>query len=195
MRCFSSPGSPPAPMNSAQDTPKGVGFPIRKSPDQSLLATPRGLSQRATSFIASRCQGIHQMPFSRLRATSIRRDKPKTHERSREKTLPEPPTDLPPPPTRRSRAPSEAKYLFTMPKNENDRRRQTPPAKTCFHEYPDPANPTGPFHVPGVGGGERVRTDDLLLAKQVLSQLSYAPIRGQKSMVKAQRSRQSSSDF
>ena len=26
------------------------------------------------------------------------------------------------------------------------------------------------------GGGERVRTDDLLLAKQVLSQLSYAPI-------------------
>ena len=96
MRCFSSPGSPPTPMNSAQDTPKGVGFPIRKSPDQSLLATPRGLSQRATSFIASRCQGIHQMPFSRLRATSIRRDKPKTHERSREKTLPEPPTDLPP---------------------------------------------------------------------------------------------------
>ena len=28
---------------------------------------------------------------------------------------------------------------------------------------------------PRVGGGERVRTDDLLLAKQVLSQLSYAP--------------------
>ena len=26
-----------------------------------------------------------------------------------------------------------------------------------------------------VGGGERVRTDDLLLAKQVLSQLSYGP--------------------
>ncbi len=63
-----------------------------------------------------------------------------------------------------------------MPKNENDRRRQTPPAKTCFHEYPDPANPTAPFHAPGVGGGERVRTDDLLLAKQVLSQLSYAPV-------------------
>ena len=28
---------------------------------------------------------------------------------------------------------------------------------------------------PKIGGGERVRTDDLLLAKQVLSQLSYAP--------------------
>ncbi len=29
-----------------------MGFPIRKSPDQSLLAAPRGLSQLATSFIA-----------------------------------------------------------------------------------------------------------------------------------------------
>ena len=30
------------------------------------------------------------------------------------------------------------------------------------------------------GGGERVRTDDLLLAKQALSQLSYTPVRGQR---------------
>ena len=29
------------------------GFPIRKSPDQSLLTATRGLSQLATSFIAS----------------------------------------------------------------------------------------------------------------------------------------------
>ena len=40
-----------------------VGFPIRKFPDQSLLATPRNLTQRATSFIASYRQGIHQTPF------------------------------------------------------------------------------------------------------------------------------------
>jgi hypothetical protein len=40
-----------------------VGCPIRKSSDQSLLAAPQGFSQRATSFIASRRQGIHQMPF------------------------------------------------------------------------------------------------------------------------------------
>ena len=39
------------------------GFPIRKSPDQSLLAAPRGLSQLATSFIASYCQGIHHAPL------------------------------------------------------------------------------------------------------------------------------------
>ena len=42
------------------------GFPIRISTDQSLLAAPHGFSQRATSFIASQCQGIHQMPFSCL---------------------------------------------------------------------------------------------------------------------------------
>ena len=40
-----------------------VGFPIRKSPDQSLLAAPRGLSQLATSFIACFCLGIHHAPL------------------------------------------------------------------------------------------------------------------------------------
>ena len=42
------------------------GFPIRKSTDQRLLTSPRSLSQRATSFIASQCQGIHQMPLRHL---------------------------------------------------------------------------------------------------------------------------------
>ena len=39
------------------------GFPIRKSPDQCLLAAPRGLSQLATSFFACFCQGIHHAPL------------------------------------------------------------------------------------------------------------------------------------
>lgn len=56
-------------MDSVWDTACAVGFPIRKSSDQSLLAAPRSLSQRATSFIASQCQGIHQMPFRRLIST------------------------------------------------------------------------------------------------------------------------------
>ena len=43
--------------------PLRVGCPIRISTDQSLLAAPHGFSQRATSFIASWCQGIHRMPF------------------------------------------------------------------------------------------------------------------------------------
>ena len=46
--------------------PKKVGFPIRIFPDQSLLAAPQDFSQPVTSFFASRCQGIHQMPFRRL---------------------------------------------------------------------------------------------------------------------------------
>ena len=50
------------------------GFPIRKCADQSLLSAPRTLSQSATSFIASQCQGIHEMPLRRLIFT--RRDKP-----------------------------------------------------------------------------------------------------------------------
>ena len=53
-------------MDSAEDRPCGRGCPIRRSPDHSLLAAPRGLSQRAASFIASQCQGIHQMPLSCL---------------------------------------------------------------------------------------------------------------------------------
>src|SRR3569832_2596409 len=40
-----------------------VGFPIRRLPDQRVLAPPRYLSQLATSFIASLRQGIRQKPF------------------------------------------------------------------------------------------------------------------------------------
>ena len=47
-------------------TSQKVGFPIRKSTDQRVLTSTRSLSQPATSFIASDCQGIHQMPFKTL---------------------------------------------------------------------------------------------------------------------------------
>ena len=52
-------------MYSGRDTLEGVGFPIRTSADQRSLASPRGFSQRATSFIASWRQGIHRTPLSR----------------------------------------------------------------------------------------------------------------------------------
>ena len=48
-----------------------VGFPIRKSLDQSPFAAPQGLSQRTTSFIASQHQGIHQIPLRHLIASII----------------------------------------------------------------------------------------------------------------------------
>ena len=46
-----------------QSCPWAVGCPIRRSRDQRSLASPPGFSQRATSFIASRRQGIHQKPL------------------------------------------------------------------------------------------------------------------------------------
>jgi hypothetical protein len=53
-------------MYSCAGLAEARGFPIRKFTDQSLFAAPRNLSQRTTSFIASQCQGIHQMLLSRL---------------------------------------------------------------------------------------------------------------------------------
>ena len=48
-----------------------VGFPIRKSSDQSSFAAPQGLSQRTTSFIASQRLGIHRMLLRHLIALMI----------------------------------------------------------------------------------------------------------------------------
>ena len=53
----------PAPMNSGRDDralPR-PGYPIRKSPGQSVLAAIRSLSQLTTSFIACWHQGIRHM--------------------------------------------------------------------------------------------------------------------------------------
>jgi hypothetical protein len=65
LRCFSSPRAPRVPMYSAHGTQAfpWVGFPIRRSPDQSLLTAPRGLSQSTTSFIGSWRQGIRRTPL------------------------------------------------------------------------------------------------------------------------------------
>jgi hypothetical protein len=40
-----------------------AGFPIRRSPDHSLLAASRSFSQLSTSFFASDRLGIHRAPF------------------------------------------------------------------------------------------------------------------------------------
>src|SRR6202162_3844787 len=66
-------------MKSDEDTRYRVGCPIRTSRDHRSLASPPGFSQRATSFIASQCQGIHQMPLLALdprRNLLFRRTKP-----------------------------------------------------------------------------------------------------------------------
>ena len=60
LRCFSSVSSLHTvyKFNSGYPT-SGVGCPIRKSPDKSLLTATRGLSQSTTSFIGQEDQGIH----------------------------------------------------------------------------------------------------------------------------------------
>ena len=60
LRCFTSPGWLALRRDASCPAP---GFPIRTSWDHSLCAAPPGLSQLTTSFIASRCQGIHRAPL------------------------------------------------------------------------------------------------------------------------------------
>ena len=65
LRWFTSLRCLPQPMDSAEDLPvlPGRGFPIRKSPGQSLFAAHRGLSQLTASFIDFWRQGIHRTPL------------------------------------------------------------------------------------------------------------------------------------
>src|SRR6478609_8228767 len=64
-----------------------VGFPIRRSSDQSSFAAPQGLSQRTTSFIASQRQGIHQMLLRHLITLMINVRPAKAEHRSNKKDL------------------------------------------------------------------------------------------------------------
>ena len=66
LRCFNSAGiaSQSLCVQLRNNSRLGLmGFPIRKSPGQSVFAATRGLSQLATSFIALHHQGIHQLPL------------------------------------------------------------------------------------------------------------------------------------
>ena len=53
-----------------------LGFPIRTSPDHSLLATSRGFSQLTTSFFAYLRQGIHTHALSSLTTKFTRHTQP-----------------------------------------------------------------------------------------------------------------------
>jgi hypothetical protein len=168
-------------MDSAGDTAEAVGCPIRKSTDRSLLAAPRGLSQRAASFIASQCQGIHQMPFRRLISFSYA---PRAGE------SPQRPRPARAHPFQMHHRPNRQSFLAERPTC-----RVVLGHKFSSHvKDPIPASagicvlsrgyllaighrrssfvilPRSP------GGGGRDRTDDLMLAKHALSQLSYAPL-------------------
>ncbi len=64
LRCFSSPGSLHTAMDSLYDDRLNLpGFPIQRSADHGIFATPRSLSQLITSFFGSQCQGIRPAPY------------------------------------------------------------------------------------------------------------------------------------
>ena len=58
-------------------------------------------------------------------------------------------------------------YFFQIVKEPNSPRLKSPEASKLK---------SARFQTLRIGGGERDRTDDLLLAKQALSQLSYTPV-------------------
>jgi hypothetical protein len=125
LRCFSSPRSPRAPMDSARDAAvlPAAGFPIRKSADRSLF----GSSPR---LIAA---------FHVLRRLLTPRHPP-----------------------------SALTSLATNHPTQISRRFRILVSRFDFQRTPTRTRP------PRSGDG-RVRTDDLLRARQALSRLSYAP--------------------
>ena len=173
-----------------------MGFPIRKSTDQRVFAPPRSLSQRITSFIACACQGIHQLPLRHL-IVLIANAHPKialqTVLAQKDQLLEIGPgarlgkpimcgrLSVSPRQTRAFDARSaerskpigdrtqakESEQIFSL-------RCQTEQAADLRSAAKPFANDFHPLNT-RYGGAGRDRTDDILLAKQALSQLSYGP--------------------
>jgi hypothetical protein len=164
-----------------------VGFPIRTSADQSFFAAPRGLSQRSTSFIASQRQGIHRMPLGHLIALIINAHPARQRKRSSVHIAAHMT-----PPRRRFSSPCHAIMLRCSEIAHRSRRcvtidsRSDPTSSRCqisrlrirLRDLMAQAKDVLCGRAQGsAGGARRNRTDDLLLAKQALSQLSYGPSR------------------
>ena len=160
-----------------------MGFPIRKSSDQSSFAAPQGLSQRTTSFIASQRQGIHRMLLRHLITLMIdvRRSDPRIR-----------PADL----IRKTIAARTFRLGRLLAEHIRSRARSRPRWSSGLGSPTLGYVPSSRFQTPArglrhgriafdpgllrsdrSGGARRDRTDDLMLAKHALSQLSYGPER------------------
>src|SRR5215469_14279495 len=176
-------------MDSDSDTACAVGCPIRRSRDQRLLASPPGLSQRATSFIASQCQGIHQMPFiTRLSTTPNGKDQTASLQlisSPMRQTLLKthvghiPAAHLPSLAAGRRTCrtcPPRSCHILASSPSQSANRNGSVITSVAKRDFLPSSDRNAPLRLPTRnGGGERDRTDDLLLAKQALSQLSYTP--------------------
>ena len=128
-------------------------YPERVSPFghpriKACLAAPRGLSQLATSFIASWHQGIHRLPL--LAWPQNKWHKP---------------------------MPTNCLGLLANKLSKSrwctDERRRLDAGSATAASFRSRWQSSNWFRRDG--GGERIRTDDLLRARQALSQLSYTP--------------------
>lgn len=71
----------------ANHTQLWLGYPIRKPPDQRTLANSPRLSPATTSFIGTRCQGIHQTLKTKNKPINKKHQPPQKKERSTNKIL------------------------------------------------------------------------------------------------------------
>ena len=138
LRCFTSPRSPHHPihvqMMVAQHNPGQVppfGHPRIKA----RSPTPRGISQAATSFISSWCQGIHRMPHK----TTQQKTHPQTHHHNSSR-----PTGRTPPHTPRANAGRTTK--------KGDARRQQRCSQPLYKSQTTHHNHHNPSTRPGPGG-------------------------------------------
>ena len=136
LRCFTSPRSPHHPihvqMMVAQHNPGRVppfGHPRIKA----RSPTPRGISQAATSFISSWCQGIHRMPH-------------KTTQQKTRPTSPPPPQQQQQRARRATRPPHPTRERRTNNKKRRGRAQTTKMLATTIQITNNPPQPPQPQH-------------------------------------------------
>jgi hypothetical protein len=106
------------------------GFPIRTSADQRSLASPRGFSQRATSFIASWRQGIHRTPLSRSRSHTTARTQDQT---APTRSTPCASAEMQPEPTLSHTLAYAYQPILSSPVKDHPPTRQAPPGQAPSH--------------------------------------------------------------
>ena len=143
--------------------------PFRNLRIKACLAAPRSLSQLATSFIASWRQGIHRLPLIAW---------PQNNRYNHAEHLLYPYPNCQTANMNDSSITTKNKMPIDTLLSAGGNRVRTDERSTCKAGR-STCLPHRPIISDGHinGGGERVRTDDLLRARQALSQLSYTPNR------------------
>src|SRR5271163_3299262 len=156
-------------MNSVRDHPKGGVAPFgnpRIKGCSPLPAAYRSVPRPSSPLSAkasTRCPYLTLDRETSRTGTSPAHDAPRRHSNDHDLSI--------------EAVPRSHKNLFTMTINTGCRR--TWDSRTRVFPTTSDRAPATAGRMQATGGGKRDRTDDLLLAKQALSQLSYAPVPGE----------------